>query len=832
VFCVFEIPAFPRGFRLLAVLASACPFAAIPGAAEEVAPVFRGPPASYEKCAAATPDPSALRTLTVEERVGMARTGELVRAPLFFSPGECPTPESVAIVPEGGGEPVLCQPDDVRLGPDGGVSRMHLWFEADLAPWQRRRFLLVRRMSSEHGGAGVEAVVRGDSLVIQAQGGEFIIGISGGRAGSLLGARFANGATVSSATGLFPHARFTFPSPAGPLELPAEGIEPMVEWSGGPVFAKVRAKWSSGPAELEQVYRVGRWGRDIAISQSDLPGVRTGAVLAARDMLRGAIEGEGRRVVAVPVGLRYELRAVHPFTVSALVPVKGGASIIAVPIVTGGSAGRFVLEDGRLTVKSPFNLAQTGDAPAGTLRAFWTEERLVQCSSGEAKALWSGYHSNVQPLVAVVDEPALTEGELDAAMRSVVADMQPIGWRQQAGRLRVLGKDAECDRLLATVPKAGEGDPDYLTKGAQNAWTRLSQNGQHRLREDEKSRASGPLDPYNITYSESDAAALDVLGGATGLIHKIGHANAVAARGFLGRTDEYGFPYIDCFNRALNMQMGAVLFGLVSGTDDPGTAAYYRDLMGSSSIRGVYGRALRPYSEKIGTTPDYSDYLYQAICDFWIRSDELLAGENLGLHPLAYSRYTDCIDVLADQYHGFDTRDEDGSAGPARANFWRGQPHTHRWLGWSCSPFIRILERPGDTAGATEIVQYCRMLHGRWKNWPDLTYYVLAAMLRRDGLGRYHAPDLLPRPAGVTVDGAGEGMAVSWQQVPGAAGYRVYRGSVEGGPLRWVNSPYVSQPIAVAGTRLNDPAGRPADHYLVTAVDPSGREGRGFDDDP
>ena len=280
------------------------------------------------------------------------------------------------------------------------------------------------------------------------------------------------------------------------------------------------------------------------------------------------------------------------------------------------------------------------------------------------------------------------------------------------------------------------------------------------------------------------------------------------------------------------MQMGAVLFGLVSGTDDPGTAAYYRDLMGSSSIRGVYGRALRPYSEKIGNTPDYSDYLYQAICDFWIRSDELLAGENLGLHPLAYSRYTDCIDVLADQFHGFDTRDADGSAGPARANFWRGQPHTHRWLGWSCSPFIRILERPGDTAGATEIVQYCRMLHGRWKNWPDLTYYVLAAMLRKDGLGRYHAPDLLPRPAGVTVDGAGEGMAVSWQQVPGAAGYRVYRGSVEGGPLRCINSPYASKPRAVTDTRLNDPAGRPADHYLVTAVDSSGREGRGFDDGP
>jgi hypothetical protein len=826
---------FPASRRILGTAAALFLWGIHPApcADAEVAPVYRGPPAPYQSPTAAAQDPAALRTLRVEERVGVVRRGELVRAPLFFAAGECPSPDSVEIVPEGGGDPLPSQADDVRLGPDGGVSRMHLWFEADLEPWQRKKFLLVRRSGAARGGAGAPAQVQGDALMIPASGGEFLIGISGGRAGLLLGARFADGASMASGEGLAPVAKFTYSAASGlaPVVLPAPGTAPSLEWSSGPLFTKVRARWASGDAQLEQVFRVGRSGREIEISQTASPGVRTGSVLAARDLLSGAIDDAGARVVKVPAGLRSELRAVYGYTVSAVVPEHGGPSILAVPVVIGGSAGKILLEDGRLRVASPWNLVQTGDALEGTLRAFWTEERLVACDSAEPAALWTQYHASVQPLVAIVDEPGLSEDELEAAIRSVVADMQPIGWRQQAGRLSVVGKAAECNHLLTTVPKPAESDPEYLKRGAESAWAKLSQNGLHRLREDEKSRASGPIDPYNITYSESAAAPLDVLEGAPPLVHRIGAANAVAAREFLGRTDEHGFPYIDCFSRALNMQMGSVLFGLVAGKDDPGTGAFYRDLIGSPAVRGVYARAQRPYTEKIGPGADYSDFLYQAICDFWIRAGELLADEDLELHPLAYGRYTDCIDVLSDQYHAFDIKDADGSAGLSRANFWRAQPHTHRWLGWSCSPFIRILERPGDPTGATEMVQFCRMLHGRWKNWPDLTLYIMAATLRKDGLGRYHRPVLLPRPGAVKSRHTDAGNALDWPEVSGATGYRIYRASVGGGPLTWINSPY-EKAAAVTAAPFIDPAGKAGDSYVVTAVDASGREGRWFSEGP
>ena len=368
-------------------------------------------------------------------------------------------------------------------------------------------------------------------------------------------------------------------------------------------------------------------------------------------------------------------------------------------------------------------------------------------------------------------------------------------------------------------------------RGAQNAWDRLSLNGTRRLREDEKSRASGQLDPYGITYTESAAAAMEVLGEVPQTVHAIGAANAVAARQFLGRTDEKGYPYIDCFNRALNMQMGCVLFGLSSGREDPATANFYRDLAGSPAVRAVYARAQRPYSEKIGESAEYSDFLYQAICDFWLRCADILGGEDLGLHPLAFARYTDCIDVLADQYHGFDIRDADGSAGPSRANFWRAQPHTHRWVGWSCSPFIRTLETPGDLTGTTEAVEYCRMLRRRWKNWPDLTYYALAAMLSGDGLGRYHPPKLPDAPGGVTWAPVAQGCEVRWDAVAGAAGYRVYRVDREGGEPSWLNSPYLGKP-ADTGTRFIDTTDAPSARYFVTAVDSRGRESRWYTERP
>ena len=228
-----------------------------------------------------------------------------------------------------------------------------------------------------------------------------------------------------------------------PVELPSADSAAEVEWSAGVLFAKVRARWTKAGATLEQVYRIGRDGRDIEIAQTVSPGVPQGSVLAARDLLAGMVEQSSERVARVPAGLRYELRAVQPYAVCALVSGDDGASVLDVPGVIGGSAGILALGDGRLRVESPSNLGQTGDAPAGTLRSFWTEARLVGCSRGDPRSLWTEYHSRVQPLVAVVDEPGISAGDLQRALREIVGEMQPIGWRQlerracrSSGRIR------------------------------------------------------------------------------------------------------------------------------------------------------------------------------------------------------------------------------------------------------------------------------------------------------------------------------------------------------------------------------------------------------------
>jgi len=82
-----------------------------------------------------------MRVLIVEERMGVARKNELVRVPLFFHAGECPDPASVSIheaTDVARKNPLTLQADDIRRDASGGVSRMHLYFEASLQPSERR----------------------------------------------------------------------------------------------------------------------------------------------------------------------------------------------------------------------------------------------------------------------------------------------------------------------------------------------------------------------------------------------------------------------------------------------------------------------------------------------------------------------------------------------------------------------------------------------------------------------------------------------------------------------------------------------------------------------
>src|SRR5688572_17200313 len=87
--------------------------------AEPVAPIREGIPA------AAGP----LRTLTVAERVGVARTNELVRVPLFFHAGECTDVNALTIydLADGSKKPIAYQADDIRKSPAGEIARMHVY---------------------------------------------------------------------------------------------------------------------------------------------------------------------------------------------------------------------------------------------------------------------------------------------------------------------------------------------------------------------------------------------------------------------------------------------------------------------------------------------------------------------------------------------------------------------------------------------------------------------------------------------------------------------------------------------------------------------------------
>ena len=787
--------------------------------------VFSAPGAPY--VARIAPEPASadrLRTLVIEERTGVARRGELVRVPVFFSAGECHDPAELTII-DAHGSPRPLQADDVRRAPDGGVSRVHLWFAADLAPWERQTFTLARR-----GGPGASLrrwIEREDELIARTEGGDVVFRKSGRLAGALLraGALHTEGLRPAVELSLGPGAVGRLPG-----EIPAH-----LEWGAGPHFWKLRVRWVAPAAELEQEYRIAADGR-IVVSQTLIPSSQSAPLrLKERVVLEGELAEDGAVVRAVPTGLRRELRDLHSYTTSMWVAPGGATAGLVVPATSGGASGRVTIEGRRVTFRAPGNLSQTSsDVPEGTLRAFWTELRWVPLASPEPEAAWDAYRANVQPLVAIVDEPRVGRDEYRGALRGLIREMQPVGWRQNAARAVALGDAKRGHQILDTQPKPAEADAARLERAAQNAWRKLSHNNTRRLREDEKARASGPLDPYHLTYTHAAAALLDAMGLAPEKTRQIDHAHARAARRFLGRVDEAGFPYIDCFARALNMQMGPLLLGLVeAGDKEAEIAAFYRDLAGAPAIRAVFGRAQRPYAGRVTSSAEYSDHLYQAVCDYWMRVAELASGETLELHPLAFARYTDCVDVMADRYHAADPADKDGSAPPPRANFFRAQPHTHRWLGWASAPFMRLTEQPGDFTGATEAIAHCRMLTGRWKNWPDLTYYAMASLLADEAFRAKERHESLPMPARVEIESGSGRATVRWESVAGATGYRVYRARAGGGDWEWLNSPY--RDGAKRGgtdTTFVDEQAQPGDRYHVTTVNEAGRESRWFPDEP
>ena len=813
------------------------------GKAVETQTVFDGPVSEYADLGRSNLGKSSgpLRVLHVEERSGVARAGDLVRVPVFFAEGECPSLETLAIVRDDqSNEEMLWQADDIRRGPDGGVSRVHLYFAVDLKPGEKRRYKLIRREDPElrSAAAALKAEMTHDEIQVSTDAGLFVWS----KTGEVLSLPGPNAGSRFASPGAFPRVLIKFPAqneqPAADVVLDGSIPQREVSWSTGPLFAKIRLEiFGSDGVSLQQDYRLPRHGREVIVTAALNPGKRAGGVVRENRLLQGALAdapSDATKVEHIPAGIRYPLRREHAYSVTALQTSSAGA-LLAVPLVIGGSNGTWRVEkDGVVTLNGLQGLRRGNEGEKDTLTAFWTEVRLVSLETPDETERWESYRRHVQPLVAVVEEPGASVDRLHAALREVVREMKPVGWRQEAGRAHVMGGDPDRVMRILNGGAPKEQDRDRLVRGARGARAKLTNNGTRKLREDEKGRAYGGLDPYHITYTQSAAAALAELPDAPPLLTTVNAVMASAVREEGGRVDAAGYPYIDCFNRTLNMQLGPVLFGLTAGakSGDHDLARFYRDLATAPPVQGVFGRAQRPYTGASAVKPDQTDFLYQAICDFWLRATEVLGNENLSIHPLAYARYTDCIDVMADQYHGVAANDKPGTTGQARANFYRGQAHTHRWLGWSCAPYIRLLEDPAENAavGLTEAIHYSESLKGRWKNWPDLTYYVLADMLIREHLGQSKATDLPERPVNVKSSRTRNGVELTWTAVNQAVGYRIYRAEQPGGPYRWLNSPYLMTPLpAVEQPAFRDTTATPESVYVITAVDGSGRESRWSD---
>jgi hypothetical protein len=851
-----------RPTRLATVLLAALALSTLTPAARAAAPaaiaeVFRGPPAACEPPlgdgAAAKGGP--LRVLTVDERVGEARVGELVRVPLFFHEGECADPAALAVFAAEDAArktPLPVQVDDVRRDSAGRVSRLHLYFAADLPAWGRRQFHLVAgRAAPAPSVAPVTVTETADRVTLAGDDIQIALARTGPRAGALVALTTPLGRVEVGPGGLVPQITLvrqgadTKPIRTTPLAW-AEGQSPEVRrmtWGTGPLFAKlVVVLGPKGVSDnVEFTWRVPRTGAQVVLTQRLFPTeADTPEVVGAKEnvLLTGPLlvggEAADQRVVTLPAGLRQLTRLVHGHTTPALVNAKAGLSLLPVPYVQATPGQMECDAGGRVTLGGARTFQRTTGGNSATLRAFWGEVRLRLTRATDEEALWHEMRAAFQPLVAVADEPGVTVEDFHAAMAEVKKSFDQIkywgkGWAQDAGLAYLAGNAAAMTKSLGKAGQKGEDRVEsWLPKPPPPP------------KPGEKAKAPGKtrLDPYDITFGLSGFVPMAAWAAPSEKLDAVALAVARGQRQLNGKTDAFGLPYVNCFATALNMQLGSALCGLWAAprAADADLALFYRDAVTTPALLGIYGHGQRPYTGCVkGADP--SDLLYEALSDLWLRTTELVAQEDLVLHPAIYGRYFDCIDVMADQCHR--RPGEPGEAAPSwhRGNFFRTQSHDHRWEAWDAAPYVGLLARAPDAGrvGLTDAVAFLRHRAGRKFNWSELMPLVLASLDVRHGLAAYRPQPRPALPGQVRASPApGGGVTVTWQAAPGKpAGYRVYRADRMGGPWTLLNSPYAEKPAAlVAATTFADPAGRADQAYFVTTMSAEGRESRWFADEP
>lgn len=823
--------------------------------------VFNGPNApSTERLADKSRKPGdPLRTLVVEERVGIARQSELVRVPLFLHDGECDDVNSLEVretTVSGESAPISYQADDIRRDKGGHISRMHIYFETNLAPWERKRFVLRRGYNSPT--QLMKAVASGDEVTFEGQNMQVTFYRAGPKAGRIAAIKTDIGKVQIDGNGLYPHVTLvrqsadthTVRSESVSLSDPGSYEIRDLRWAAGPLFCKflVRIGPPGLPDNAEYIYMIPRYGREFtqqeilfpsATDDPDVVGAGSGQgdnVLLAGRLHLGEAEDE-EQIVRVPTGLRLLTRSVNGHADTALVNKKSAISLFPVPYVELGVSG-MMNQDGAVTVMGCKDFHRTVAGNSHNIRQFWAQTQFVFSHAVDVEDLWEQAKLKFQPLVAIVDEPEMTNDDLNRQFSIISSQFSGISWGAQAGLLYVQRKDKKLQRFLALQPT--ETENELLEKAHESYRDVLQNNKGIPFRQDQIARSAGPLDAYSITQSMAPWAFLAAAGYDSIRLTQDALTVAQASRIVNGKVNEYGFPYINCFYSAFNMQGGSIILGLYAGkkTRDLDLVQYYRDVARSSNVLDIYGHGQRTYESNV-YPPGNSDLLYEGVSDFWLRSAAILANEDLWQHPAIFGRYFDAIDVNTDIYDrtlGPQPEKYEYEA-PGRPNMFRTQTQDHRWDGWLTSPYLGFLEHPedGGRVGLTDAVYFARSLEGHWINWPDANMIFQADIEQRILLSKYAPESGPPLPANVRVENTSGGNRLRWDasSSPNVIGYRIYRADTIGGPITFVNSPYWPTPGKLAeGTTFLDIQGRQGQVYFVTAVDSQRRESKWFPNEP
>ena len=797
-----------------------------------------------------------LRVLTVEERIGVAQHGELVRVPVFFHEGECADPNGLAIfalADKKQEKPIPYQADDIRRDASGRISRMHLYFTVDLKGWERKQFQLVKGTNPGQDLAAVALGEQADRVTLAGEDLKVTFWSSGAKAGAIAGIESSLGKVSLPDGMLAPRLMLVRQSPdckvtrstavsyADPAGMEVRDLR----WASGPLFAKLIVR--IGPKGLgdnaEFTYLVPRHGHEFIQSQrlfpddpesGDVVGASENVLLSGRLLLGESAADQ--QVLKIPAGLRRLTRSVQPQSNAALVDAKSGISVFPIPYIQTGMAGIEAGQDATVSFVGTRNFKRTTDANSQTLRAFWGQVRFIFSRATDEEGLWQVSRLAFQPLTAVVDEPGLTIGDYNTELAVVMTTFDPFDWPQKTARLYTQRRTDEMEAMITQVP-ASLTSTDHWLVPARAAYAKLTAASTQPIRENQKGGpASGPLDPYMLTYGMSSIAPLAAFATSNPRLEQTCLAIGKAAREFKERVDEYGFPYIDCFFSAQNMQMGSYLMGIYAAkkSGDLDLLQFYRDCARTASVLCIYGHGQRAYTGRALGWGN-SDLCYEEPVDLWMRTIELTCNEDLWQHPAVFGRYFDCVDVNADLYHRSLRTTDRGTGSWWRANMFRSQGHDHRWEAWT--PFFGMHARASDNGavGMTEAYYWARGLVGHWVNWPNLTELFFSDINLRQAMPQYRPEPAPPLPQDVRVKPTATGNVVTWQAVSGEKilGYRIYRAEKIGERLTFLNSPYTAKPgKLIEGTSYTDPDGKAGQVYFVTAVDAQRRESRWFPDEP